>query len=322
MTDETGSLRLSDLPEAQRLDVARAALRGPVDTAIRVEVRRPDTAETRALHLIRGPVVEETVEGWSRDPTDNRWQSLREDGLAYVRITRFRPTTEAAFDALLDPHLDGIRGVVIDLRGNPGGDVNSAVQIADRFVVDGWLAELSGRVLPDTGPDVDPVTGAALAEWNQAIPGHALEGVPVAVLVDEQTASAAEVLAGALQERVGAVVVGRPTWGKGLAQALRTAEDGAYAVQFSNVVWTLPSGRRLSRRMDGAGIVPDVPLELGPASRFQLTRDRALRSALRVHADGTPMVVEVPGVRAGLPPLDADPAVLAAELILLARQPS
>ena len=320
ISDATGSIRIDQLPADRRLAFVQAALRGPADTEVRLEVRAPGANRPRTLHLIRGPVVTETVEGWARDPEDNRWQPLRADGVAYVRISRFKPTTEAAFDALLDPHLDDIEAVVLDLRGNPGGDVNSAVQIADRFVADGWLAELSGRVLPDTGPDVDPTTGAPLAEWNQAIPGHALEGVPVAVLVDDETASAAEVLAGALQERAGAVVVGRATWGKGLAQALRTAEDGSYGVQYTNVVWTLPSGRRLSRRLDGGGIEPDVALHLGPASRYQLGRDRADRSALRVHADGTPLRVEVPNARDDLPPLDADPAVLAAELVLLARR--
>lgn len=319
MSDAAGTVWLRDLPPAERLEVARAALQGPVDTALRLEVRSVGAPDTRPIHLIRGPVVEETVEGWTRDPEDNRWLPLREHGIAYVRISRFRPTTEAAFDALLEPHLDHIRAVVLDLRGNPGGDVNSAVQIADRFVADGWLAELSGRVLPDTGPDVDPQTGAQLAEWNQAIPGHALEGTPVAVLVDEQSASAAEVLAGALQERAGAVVVGRATWGKGLAQALRTAEDGAYAVQFTNVVWTLPSGRQLSRRLNGGGITPEVALEVGPAGRYQLSRDHGMRSALRVHADGSPLRMEPPGARSDLPSLDADPALLAAELVLLAR---
>ncbi len=319
LTDASGSVRIEDWPADERLARTIAALRGPADTGIRLEIRADPDRGSRMVHLIRGPVVEETVEGWRRSTEDNRWLPVRDHGLAYIRISRFKPTTEAAFDALLEPHLDLIHGVVLDLRGNPGGDVNSAVQIADRFVADGWLADLSGRVLPDTGPDTDPVTGATLAEWNQAIPGHALEDIPVAVLVDDQTASAAEVLAGSLAERAGAVVVGRPTWGKGLAQALRTAEDGSFAVQFTNVVWTLPSGRRLSHRMDGGGIDPDVVLPLGPASRFQLQRARTVRSALQVHADGTPMRVDVPGARADLPALSDDPAVLAAELVLLAR---
>ena len=319
MTDATGSARIADWPAEARLSLAAAALEGPADTAIRLEVLAPDATEPHSVHLIRGPVVQQTVEGWARSADDNRWLPLRDHGIAYVRIPRFKPATEADFDALLEPYLDEIHGMVIDLRGNPGGDVNSAVQIADRFVADGWLANLSGRVLPDTGPDHDPVTGAPLAEWNQAIVGHALEGVPVAVLVDDQTASAAEVLAGSLAERADAVVVGRSTWGKGLAQALRTADDGSYAVQFTNAVWTLPSGRRLSHRMDGGGIEPHVTLPIGPASRFQLQRARVARSALRVHADGTPMRARRPGARDDLPPLSADPAVQAAELVLLAR---
>ena len=89
-----------------------------------------------------------------------------------------------------------------------------------------WPAELSGRVEPDTGPDIDPETGRKLIPWNHAVPGHALEGVPVVVLVDAETASAAEILAGLLQERAGAVVLGAPTWGKGLAQALRAEPAG------------------------------------------------------------------------------------------------
>jgi len=322
MSDDTGSVRLSDLAPDRRLPVARAALRGPMDSAVRLELDRSGVGPV-AVELRRAGVVEETVEGWQRTEDDNQWQVLvsppsEAHGIAHVRIPRFKPTTEAAFDALLDPHLDDIYGVVLDLRGNPGGDVNSAVQIADRFVADGWLAQLDGRLLPDTGPDVDPKTGAELAEWNRAIPGHALEGVAVAVLVDDDTASAAEVLAGALQERANAVVLGSATWGKGRAQALRTADDGSHGVQFTNVVWTLPSGRRLDRDLDG-GITPAIDLPLGPASRYQLAQQRLNRTALKVHRDGTPLRQPVPSLRPGLPPLRDDPAVLAAELVLRAR---
>ena len=327
VSDGHGKVVFTDLPADRRLAAAQAALRGPLDSAVRLELLREGVG-TVNVELRRAGVVEETVEGWRRGDADNRWEVLlppgprasapSAHGLAHVRIPRFKPTTEAAFDDLLEPFLDEVYGVVIDLRGNPGGDINSAVQIADRFVADGWLAELDGRVLPDTGPDVDPATGQSLAEWNQAIPGHALEGVQVAVLVDEDTASAAEVLAGALQERAGAVVLGTATWGKGRAQALRTADDGSHGVQFTNVVWALPSGRRLDRTLDG-GITPSVVVELGPASTWQIGQQRQVRTALKVHRDGTPLRQPQPSLREGLPPLQEDPAVLAAELVLRAR---
>ena len=327
ISDDSGRVVLADVPVEQRLALAQSALRGPLDTAVRLELQRPLVGPV-VVELRRAGVVEETVEGWRRTDTENRWQVLLpgpptattpgQRGIAHVRIPRFKPTTEAAFDALLDPHLDDIYGLILDLRGNPGGDINSAVQIADRFVADGWLAQLDGRVLPDSGPDVDPSTGEALAEWNRAIPGHALEGVAVAVLVDEDTASAAEVLAGALQERAGAVVVGQATWGKGRAQALRTADDGSHGVQFTNVVWTLPSGRRLDRSLDG-GITPDLALQLGPATTYQVGQQRLPRTALKVHRDGSPLRQPKASLKEGLPELTDDPAVLAAELVLRAR---
>ena len=316
--DETGTLRLADHAPLDALVQARGALVGPTGSEVQLVTARYD--ETALTPITRGPVVPETVQGWSRGP-DNAWAPWldREAGVAYVRIRRFKPPTLADFDALLEPHLGDIRGLVLDLRGNPGGDVNAAVQIADRFIADGRLAELSGRVLPDTGPDVDPQTGEALAAWNDGIPGHGLEGVPTVVLVDADSASATEVLAGALQERVGARVVGEATWGKGRAQALRTNAEAGYAVQFTNVVWALPSGRQLARgEPGGGGVAPDVRVALSPAERFEVDRRARTRGALRVHADGTPMVWRDPGRRDDLPPLSGDPVARTAELVLKA----
>jgi C-terminal peptidase prc len=313
------NLRLDKVEAQQRLDAAQAALLGPTGTPLTLTVT-PDGGSPTAIALVRGPVVTETVHGWTRGP-DNAWDPYlnAEAGIVYVRILRFKPTTEAAFDDLVAPVLGSVEGVVLDLRGNPGGDVNSAVQIADRFVADGWLAELSGRVLPDTGPDVDPETGETLAAWNQAIPGHALEGVPIVVLVDGDTASSAELLAGALQERAHARVVGAPTWGKGRAQALRVDPEGGFAVQFTNVVWALPSGHRLAHGVaGGGGIQPNVQVTLGPAERFQVDRRARARAALRVHADGTPLTWDDPGRRDDMPPLTGDPVVVAGELVLRA----
>jgi len=275
-------------------------------------------------------VVRETVQGWERDAT-NAWSPWldRGAGLAYVRIEVFRAATPADLDALLAPAQDELRAVVLDLRGDPGGDVNAAVRVADRFVATGTLARISGRVLPDTGPDTDPETGEALAEWNDALPGGALESLPVVVLVDGETASAAEVVAGALQQLAQAVVVGSPTWGKGYAQALRVAPDGSYAVQLTNLVWTLPEGQRLAHvglgqggqgaEGQGAegqgGIQPRIRLPAAsPGEAFRTGWLRAERGALRVHADGSPMQPVGTPPRPDLPALAEDPAVLAGEM--------
>jgi len=316
VADSRGTVRLEAQSPDDALALAEASLRGPEGSEARITVAREGAQQT--FSVTRGSVVLPTVRAWSRAP-DNTWEPWldREQGIAYVRVERFKPPTLEDFDAMLEPHLDDVRAVALDLRGNPGGDVNAAVQIADRFVASGRLAELSGRVLPETGPDVDPVTGEPLAAWNDAIPGHALEGVPVAVLVDADTASAAEVLAGSLQERAGAIVIGEATWGKGEAQALRTSPEHGYAVQFTNVVWTLPSGRRLARGVGGGGgVQPTVTVALSPGERFQVDRAARKRGALRVHHDGTPMTWTDPGRRDDLPALSGDPVATTAELML------
>ena len=317
--DARGAFTQEALPAEQRLVVTEAAMGGEPGTEVALRLQRGEE-EAYDVRLVRAGVAMPTLRGVARGE-DNAWELFldRDAGLAYVRILAFRDYTEPDFDALLEPVLDEVYGVVIDLRGNPGGDVDSAVQIADRFVADGWLCQISGRVLPETGPDTDPETGEPLAAWNQALTGHALEGTPVVVLVDADSASAAEVLAGSLQERADAVVVGAPTWGKGYAQALRTDEGGRFALQLTNLVWTLPSGRRLARELDGGGgVVPDVELVLSPAEDFQADLLSRQRAALRSHADGTPLIWTDTVVREDLPPLSEDPALLAAELVMRA----
>ena len=308
MEDPTGRLDLSQ-PQAGSAALAERGMWGDAGSPLVFEVARDGALHT--FEMQRAPVTMTTVEGWSREP-DNAWSIWLDPGIAYVRITAFRDATEADFDALLEPHVDDIQVVVLDLRGNPGGNVNAAVQIADRFVADGLLADIDGRVLPDTGPEVDPQTGERIPDWNEGVPGHALEGTVAIVLVDGESASSAEVLAGSLQERVDATVIGSPTWGKGHAQALRGGDEG-WALQVTNLVWTLPSGRALGR---GSGIQPDIALApTSPGEAFRLAELRDANAALRVHADGTPM--QPVGAKASddLPPLSGDVAVIAARLV-------
>lgn len=317
--DEAGAVTLSEVPVGSREDAAAAALVGEAGTAVRLAVTRPDVGPLE-VSLTRGPVKMPTLHGYQR-AEDNAWRLWLDEaeGLAYARVLSFREYTEPDFDALLAPVAGQARGLLLDLRSNPGGDLNASVQIADRFVTDGLLAELSGRLPKDDTPPVDPETGEPLVPWNHAIEGHAQEGLSVVVLVDRDTASAAEILAGVLQERAGAVVVGAPTWGKGYTQVLRSELELGYAVQFTNQIWTLPSGRHLARsREGGGGIQPDVPLVLSPGEQFQADLLARQRAALRVHRDGTPLEWMDTVRRSDMPPLSADPALLYGELILRA----
>jgi carboxyl-terminal processing protease len=315
-------VRIDDLVLAEVAEdpvaAAERALPGPADSPVTLLLQRAGREPFEVI-LTRGPIAVPTVRGFVRrdDTTWSPWLD-EGDGLVYVQIEAFKPTTLAAFDALTLPVAGRVRGLVLDLRGDPGGDIESAVRIADRFVAAGWLARVTGRVMPESEPHLDAPRGVRLAEWNEAVPGHLLEGVPTVVLVDAGTASAAELLAGALQDGAGAWVVGAPTWGKGRTQALRADPGHDYAVQYTNLVWTLPGGRALDRDL-GGGIQPDVSLVLSAAEGYLARCLAHQRAAVRQHADGTPLRWEPMGRRYDLPPLETDPGILAAELVLRAR---
>jgi carboxyl-terminal processing protease len=295
--------------------LAEAGMRGPAGSALTLALRRGGAPLT--LRFPRGEVVVPTVSGAARGPAGpDLWLSA-EDGLGYVKISAFKPTSLAAFDALALPAAPQLRGLVLDLRGNGGGDVNAAVQIADRFIAEGPLVQAVGQRPPPAGPLTDPATGAPLTPWDQAVAGDALEGLPLVVLVDADSASAAEVLAGALQQRAGAVVVGGPTFGKGAAQRLYTDPDARFALQYTNLLWALPDGRRLHRAGAGGGLLPDLRLVQGPAAQACADAAARRRAEPVAHPDGAPF-------RSGVEPC-ADPALvdaplLAAELIVLAQQ--
>jgi C-terminal processing protease CtpA/Prc len=156
-----------------------------------------------------------------------------------------------------------------------------------------------------------------------AVPGHALEGVPIVVLVDRETASAAELLAGALRERAGATLVGERTYGKGLSQALESDPKAGVSWQVTQSAWTLPSGAKLET-VGGVrrGLAPDVEVALTTAERFQVRGMRAEREALRSHQDSSPVPSRAIGVRADLPRLSADPQLEAALRIARGATPA
>ena len=286
---------------------AAGRLRGEEGTTVAVEVARRE--RRLGFELQRRGIVPDTVTGWTRAP-DNRWDPWldRDAGIAYARVGALRPHTDEALDALLEPVAGDVRAVVLDLRGCPGGDLDAAAQLADRFVREGTLVRLEGRRLPPPPPE-------GVVAWNEAVEGHALEGLPLAVLVDEHTASSAEVVAAALDQLAGALVIGEPTFGKGSSQLLLAEPDLGVALQVTNYRWNQPDGRPL----DGHGLDPDERIPLSLAAEYQVGLMRRHREFLRVHADGTPLRVDLPEPRADLPVLPADPHVLRARLRLAER---
>ena len=232
-------LRIDDAPV--RADVAAAIeqMRGPVGSLVRLTLRREGSAELVDVALERTKVEVHSVSGMSLD---------RHHG--YLRIASFSDTTPADFEGhvqelrKVSPEL---RGVIIDLRNNPGGVLEAAVAVADALLD-------SGNIVSGTGRTAD-------ARFRlDARPGQLLEGVQIVVLVNESSASAAEILAGALKDHSRARLIGRRTFGKGSVQSVIPLGDGR-ALKLTTSRYATPAGTLINER----GIEPDIELEASAA---------------------------------------------------------
>ncbi len=206
---------------------------------------------------------------------------LLEPGYGYLRISAFQADTAADFERQLEALKiqsgGGLRGLVIDLRSNPGGLLTSAVQIADDLLETGKIVSTRGRI------------AISDAEFG-ATPGDRLAGAPVVVLVDAGSASASEVLAGALRDNGRARVVGSRTFGKGSVQTLLPLDNGD-SVKLTTARYYTPSGKSIQ----ALGIIPDVLLH--PAKDADNGgRAGVTEASLRGHLHGDE---ELPGVNAG-----------------------
>jgi carboxyl-terminal processing protease len=227
---------------------AAEVLQGPEGSTLSVVVRSGD--ETRRLELERARIslVEVNARMLSGD-------------VAYAHPLRFAEGTADRLREELGALLErGARAVVLDLRGNAGGLAEEAVATASLFLTEGTVAWVRA---PEGGEEELEVEGEPLPRQ-----------VPVAVIVDGSTASAAELVAGALQDRARATVVGTPTFGKGAVLDVVDVGSSGSAVRFTAAYFVTPDGHGI----EGRGIVPDVPVLPGGPTDAQL--DRAIRVVL------------------------------------------
>ncbi len=223
------------------------------------------SSTTRDIVLVRDLVRMESVLG-DRRRADGSWEWRLADApdIALVRITAFGEHTATECAAALaeatrstaEEDRPPLRGVVLDLRGNPGGLLAAAVAVCDQLLEEGVIVTSRSRA-----------GGTGLA--RRATAGDALEGLPVAVLVDGLTSSAAEIVAACLQDHGRATVVGSRSFGKGTVQALLPLSDGDGVLKLTTAEYLRPSGARLHRRrVDGDdaawGVMPDAGLECTP----------------------------------------------------------
>ena len=227
-------LAVDDVPvDVENLDDTIDRMRGKAGTKVKISIARAEQADPLEFTLARAAVQVHSV----------RSQML-DGGVGYVRISHFSETTtpdlERTLAKLKKKNGAALSGLVLDLRNNPGGVLEAAVGVSDVFLDDGVIVTANGR--------------AADARFEMdANPGDALNGAPMVVLVNGGSASASEIVAGALQDHHRATLVGHQTYGKGSVQTVMPLSDG-HAIKLTTSKYFTPSGASIHER----GIKPDV----------------------------------------------------------------
>lgn len=243
---------------------AEQALTGEPGTRVSLTLRRPEATEWRSVTLARVRLRDVSPSGRLLGPD-----------VGYIRLAAVtRGTTAAVEQAVARMVREGARGIVLDLRGNRGGLLEEATSILELFL--------------DAGTPLGTVQGRNASGSHRMVSGSRQRwpGLNVVVLVNAETASAAEVIAAGLQDNHRALLVGQPTYGKSHVQGtLRLSED--LSVRISIAKWITPSGHRLDREK-GSVLVPDVVVSPWRPS----AGDEALLTAIGKRADGFRRVLE------------------------------
>jgi carboxyl-terminal processing protease len=228
-------------------------LTGPPGTEVSFTVRR-DGIEI-PYTLKRAPITSKSVRGIDRDAAAGKWQFLvdHDNRIGYIRLSQFTPSAaEEVAEALKETFKQAqdaggdLNGLILDLRNNPGGVMDGALAIADMFLDSGVIMSIRGRTSP-------PVEFEASAQGT-------VPNFPMAVLVNENSASASEIVAGALKDHHRAVIIGERTFGKGLVQTVMRLRHAPKAqVKFTTQRYYLPSGRMIQRSDDSTewGVDPN-----------------------------------------------------------------
>ena len=230
-------IRIDDTPvKGLALDEAVKLMRGKPGTKILLTVVREGAEKPLKISITRAVIKVNSVKSRTLEP-----------GYGYVRITQFQSNTgESIINAVSElkhENDNNLKGLVLDLRNNPGGVLNAAVAVSDAFLEDGLIVYTEGRVSD--------------SEMKfKATPTDIMKGAPIVVLVNGGSASASEIVAGALQDHKRAIIMGSTTFGKGSVQTILPMHNGA-ALKLTTARYYTPSGRSIQAE----GIVPDIKLE-------------------------------------------------------------
>jgi carboxyl-terminal processing protease len=238
-------------------------MRGPKGTNVVLTIMREEFTKPRDFVITRATIAIRSVRSKTLEP-----------GYGYIRLSQFQSSTARDLRkeiAKLEQEHKSLKGLILDLRNNPGGLLDQAVKVSDEFLNEGLIVYTGGR----------------LKSQDMRFEAHMNtrpHSYPIVVLVNEGSASAAEIVAGALQDHKRAVVVGVKTFGKGSVQTVMPLRNGA-ALRLTTAIYYTPSGRSIQAK----GIEPDIVVERVMPARVEddIDGSKAIREEdLQNHMDG------------------------------------
>ncbi|MDZ7783189.1 MAG: S41 family peptidase [Halioglobus sp.] len=236
-------LKLDNRPvKGMTLGEAIDIMRGPTGSEIELTIGRPGESQPFEVTLVRDVIKVASVR--------QRWL---EPGYGYIRIAQFQNGTGADVRGALEKLMSRgeLKGLVLDLRNNPGGILRASVDVAELFMDGGNVVYTEGRL---DNSDM----------YYDADPGDSSGGVPLIVLINSGSASASEIVAGALQDHGRAVIMGTPSFGKGSVQTILPISD-TRAVKLTTALYFTPDGRSIQAE----GIVPDIQVERATVTAYE-----------------------------------------------------
>ncbi|MBI2035578.1 MAG: PDZ domain-containing protein [Candidatus Liptonbacteria bacterium] len=244
------------------LDVDEAVnlIRGPKGTEVKLLIAREGLREAKEFKIVRGDIVIPTIELEMLGLTGASQES---GGIAHISLYNFNEKApELFYGALVEAEEKGASGIILDLRNNPGGYLEVAVNIAGWWLDKGTLVVSEKFRDGENGEDFKSPGNAVIKKW------------PTVVLINGGSASASEILAGALRDQLGLKLIGEKSFGKGTVQTLRELTDGSN-IKITVASWVLPSGVVI----EGNGLAPDIEIKITDKD-IEAGKDPQLEKAL------------------------------------------
>ncbi len=252
---EVGGKKVADFDQDREMESAIEILRGKAGEVVSVGYTRGDSPDVTRVDMTREIIHLDTVLGETYR-SDGTWDFMLDPAkkIGYIRLTHFTARSgDEMKKALKTLKADGMKGLVIDVRFNPGGYLQTAVEIADLFLEEGVIVSTEGR-------NSRPITRTAKKFGT-------FMGFPIAVLSNRFSASASEILAASLQDHKRAVVVGERSWGKGSVQNTLDVEDGKSKLKLTTASYYRPSKEKIHRfpgetEADKWGVMPNDGMKI------------------------------------------------------------